>query len=95
MGSMKSILQKKKECWFCKTTENLELHHIYFGTANRQISDKNGFVVYLCHRHHTGSNLSVHLNRKMDMTLKVCCQSKFEEKHTREEFRKIIGKSYL
>lgn len=92
---MKSILQKDKECWFCGRTDELELHHVYPGVANRPISDKNGFTVYLCHRHHTGSNLSVHLNRKMDLTLKCCCQSKFEETHTREEFRKLIGKSYL
>lgn len=92
---MKSILQKDKECWFCGRTDGLELHHIYPGTANRQVSDKNGFTVYLCRRHHTGSNQSVHLNRNMGLTLKCACQSKYEEKHTREEFIKLIGKSYL
>lgn len=91
---MKSILQEEKECWFCGKTNELHLHHIY-GNANRNISDKNGFVVYLCLRHHTGSKQSVHLNKNMDLTLKCCCQSKYEESHTREEFRDLIGKSYL
>lgn len=52
---MKSILQTNKECYVCKTTYNLHLHHICYGVANRKISDKNGFVVYLCQYHHEGT----------------------------------------
>lgn len=91
---MKSILQKEKECWFCGRTDGLELHHVY-GGPNRTVSDRNGFTVWLCRRHHTGSNQSVHMNSKMSLTVKCCCQSEYEKTHTREEFRKLIGKSYL
>ena len=96
---MKSIIQKNKECWYCKTTYNLENHHIYFG-PNRKVSDKNGFVVWLCNYHHTGSlcgisKYSVHFNRKMNLKLKQICQSKYEENHTRDDFIRLIGRSYL
>jgi hypothetical protein len=91
---MKSIIQKEKECYFCKTTENLHLHHIFFG-ANRAISDKNGFTVYLCAYHHNMSNESVHMNRELDLLLKKYTQMRYERKHTRDEFIKLIGKSYI
>lgn len=91
---MKSIIQKERECFFCKTTNNLHLHHIFFG-PNRNISDKNGLTVYLCAYHHNISNESVHMNRELDLNLKKYAQLRYEKKHTREEFIKLIGKSYL
>lgn len=95
---MKSIIQDKKECWFCKNNR-VEEHHIYFG-PNRKISERNGFKVWLCNLEHTGSlsgitEYAVHFNREKDLQLKKLCQIKFEENHTREEFIKLIGKSYL
>lgn len=91
---MKSIISNKKECWFCGSSYNIHKHHIYFG-ANRKISEKNGFWVNLCAEHHNMSPQSVHLNREMDLTLKTFCQEVYEKTHTREEFRELIGKSYL
>lgn len=91
---MKSILQKEKECFFCHSTQNLELHHCIHGVANRKIADREKLVVYLCREHHTG-NHGVHHNRELDLQLIRLAQSKYEETHTREEFRQIFGKSYL
>lgn len=34
---MKSILQKEKECYLCGDNRLLESHHIFFGTANRNL----------------------------------------------------------
>lgn len=94
---MLSILSKEKECYFCQTTQNLQDHHIFYGTGKRPISEKYGFKVWLCAWHHTQSPLSVHLkpNRGNDLKLKMDCQKKYEENHTREEFIKLIGRSYL
>jgi hypothetical protein len=91
----KSILTDEKVCWFCLSTRDIHLHHIYPGTANRKISDKHGFTVYLCAKHHNMSDNSVHFNREMDLNLKKACQLKFEQTHSREEFIKLIGRSYL
>lgn len=93
---MKSIIQKTKQCWFCKTGHGLHLHHI-FGGANRNASDSNGFTVYLCGYHHNlgGNGKCVHQCREMDLQLKQACQREFEKTHSREEFMSIIHKNYL
>lgn len=92
---MDSIMQKEKRCFFCWTTRNLEMHHIFFGTANRKISEANGFKVWLCNHCHTGGTYSVHRNRERDFLLKQRCQIVYESKHSRAEFMKLIGRSYL
>ena len=92
---MNSILQSEKECYFCHTTFNLHCHHVFGGTANRKISEENGFKVWLCNEHHNTSNNSVHFNREMDLELKRLYQEEYEKSHTRSEFITLIGKSYL
>ena len=39
---MNSVLQSEKECFVCGTNLNLHSHHIFFGTANRKLSEKYG-----------------------------------------------------
>jgi len=90
---MKSIIQDNKECYFCHKIEGIALHHCFPG-RNRKASDKYGFVVYLCHNHHVG-NEGVHRDNQSLSIFKRLCQAKFEQTHTRKEFIKIIGKSYL
>ena len=93
---MKSILQNKKESYISGNTYNLEEHHIFFGTANRKVSEKNGLKVWLTSEEHRGT-YGVHgkLGRDLDIRLKQDAQKKYEETHTREEFIKLIGKRYL
>lgn len=91
----KSIVQSKRECLICGDINNLELHHIIYGTANRKLSDKFGLTCYLCHYHHTGGD-GIHFNKEMDLKLKKHAQKKFEEQvGTREQFIKIFGRNYL
>lgn len=91
----KSIISNEKECYVCRYTRCVEQHHIFFGTANRKISDKDGCWVYLCQRHHT-SFIGVHNNRDLDLQLKRICQQKWEEINgDREQFIKRYGRSYL
>lgn len=93
---MESIIQKEKECFVCKTTYNLHRHHIFFGTGNRKPSDKYGMTVWLCARHHNMSNAGIHFNKELDLKVKKHAQSVFEAiLGTREDFRRIFGKSYL
>lgn len=89
---MKSIIQDSEECYFCKSERDLQTHHCIHGTANRKYADKYGLTVKLCPRCHT---LLHDRNRKMDLELIQLAQSKFEEDHTRDEFRIIFGKSWL
>lgn len=81
-----------KQCYYCGTTYNLHLHHIFEGNANRKVSDRNGFVVYLCMEHHRW----VHHNPTKAIKLKQDCERWYlEQGHTIEEFIKLIGKNFI
>lgn len=77
-------------------TIGLHDHHIYFGNARRKISEKYGFKVWLCFKHHEGT-FGVHGKNgyELDLYLKKVCQIKFEEHNSRNDFIKIIGRNYL
>lgn len=93
---MKSILTEDLEqCYLCGSTSWIEMHHIFSGSGNRKISDKNGFIVPLCHYCHNEPPKGVHHNRANRLKLMQECQAKFEETHTREEFVCLIGRNYL
>ncbi len=92
---MKSILQDKKECWETRDINNLHVHHIYYGTANRKVSDKHGFWVWLRADWHNMSDYGVHFNPEFDLYLKRICQRAYEETHSREDFIRLIGRDYL
>lgn len=90
----KSIIQDRKECFVCKTTYQLEEHHI-FRTPFRKSSEKYGLKVWLCHQHHQGNN-GVHGNNKaLDIHLKQLAQKTFEKKYGHEMFMKIFMRNYL
>lgn len=84
---------KFKKCAICSTEQNVELHHCYFG-KNRKVSDKHGFTVYLCAEHHRGQ-YSPHRDSGLDLYFKQVMQEEYEKLHSREEFIKLIGRSYL
>lgn len=99
---MESIIQKEKECFVCRmlfnlrTTRDLHSHHCIGGTANRKLSEKYGLKVWICAPHHNMSDFSVHFNKELDLKVKEYAQSVFEANlGTREDFRRIFGKSYL
>lgn len=90
----KSIMVKSLDwCYICGRPREA-IHHIFYGTGNRKISDKNGFVVPLCASCHTGQN-GVHFNRELDLELKRRCERKFLETHRLAEFMTLIGRNYL
>lgn len=92
----KSIIQDNHACYICGTTFNLNRHHIFNG-PNRRLSEEDGCVVYLCVYHHTGSADSVHLNKKIDLTLKARCEEAWLEEYgkTKEDFIRRYGRNYL
>ena len=98
-GSHKvSVLQgTERRCYITGRSDRLHKHHIYFGHVNRAISDKHGFWVWLIPELHNTSDDGIHKgNIELDRRLKEECQAAYEASgHTREEFRALIGKSYL
>ena len=85
-----SIIENTKECFICKNPR-VQQHHIYKGNKCRKIADQEGLWVWLCPEHHR----QVHLDRKLDVAFMRLGQRKFEETHTRDEFREKFIKSYL
>lgn len=94
---MKSIINYKKECYVCGTTNNLHLHHVMFG-RNRKKADEDGLTVYLCYEHHEGTN-GVHgkNGHELDYRLKRDAEVRWCEFYnkTPEQFMKRYGRNYL
>lgn len=91
----KSILQDDKSCYLCGSQNWLEEHHVFEGSANRKISEREGFKVYLCHYCHNEPPMGVHFNSKRSNFLKRMCQTEYERTHTRADFMRIIGRNYM
>ena len=90
----KSIMQEEKECYVTGRTKGLHKHHIY-GGPNRQISEKNGFYIWLIPTFHNLSDKGIHFDKAFDLNVKRACQREYEKTHSREEFMKLIGRNYL
>ena len=100
---MKSVIQKKKECFLCGCCtptgfyDGLEDHHVFFGTSNRKKSEKYGLKVWLCGETcHRNGRKAVHKNRETDLFIKTQAQAVYEELYgSRADFIREFGKSYL
>lgn len=97
-----SIIQTDKEhCFLCSmngSSDRLEEHHIFFGTAKKQISEKYGLTAYLCGgKCHRLGKKSVHKNAAVCRALQEYAQRKAMEHYgwTKDDFRKIMGKNYI
>lgn len=103
-----SIMQREKECILCRrqlemwnmpdlplAEEPLERHHVMHGTANRTKAEEWGLWVWLCHKHHTGSNEAVHMNREADMELIKMGQKAFESRYNHDLWMREFSKNYL
>ena len=92
----KSIMSNKYECYVCLYPYDLHRHHIFFGFANRKLSERDGCWCYLCAVHHNMSRVGVHFNRELDLKIKRECQEKWEETYgDRKKFIQRYGKSYI
>ena len=91
---MKSIIQEDTDYCFICGRYGAEVHHIFFGTANRKLSEKYGLTVGLCYNHHRG-NKGVHFNRKLDLELKQMAQRRFIEVYPEVDFLAVFGRNYL
>lgn len=75
---MKSIIQDEKNCFLCGSPY-AEEHHVFYGTANRKLSEQYGLKVWLCPTHHRHSKFGVHFNKKLDEELKAIAEKRFKE----------------
>lgn len=92
-----NLLQgREKVCFLTGRRDHLQKHHI-FGGPLRQMSDRNGFWVWLCAEWHNQETYSVHGRdgAALKEELKRKCQEKFLETWTMEDWMERVGKNYL
>lgn len=95
MAKTKSIIVECMDNCFVCGSPYVEVHHVFYGTAKRKLSDKYGLIVPLCEEHHRGQT-GVHFNRDLDLHLKKLAQEKFEALYgANTSFREVFGKNYL
>ena len=85
---MRSIIQSEKQCFICRNPHYVELHHIFYGTANRKLSDRYGLTVWLCPYHHRGS-AGAHFNPRLDAYLREVAELRFKEEYP-YDFRRLF-----
>ena len=85
------MLGSKDKCFICGKP-HVDRHHI-FGGRNRQMSEAQDCVVYLCRDHHREAH--DHPNTGLDLYLKRTMQKQFEMTSSREQFLKLFEKSYM
>ncbi len=92
-----SVFTEDMEHCYFTGTPNCHRHHIFYG-SRRQLSERYGFVIPVAAHLHEFAPGSIHdnPNKGLDLKLKQMAQAYFEEHYgTREEFRCILGKSWL
>lgn len=88
------VVDDLEHCLICGSPY-VHIHHVFFGTANRKISDRLGLIVPLCEVHHLGRN-GVHMDRQLDLLIKGMAQDAYEKKMgSREDFMRLFGRNYL
>lgn len=74
-------------CEYCgQYSKRLDPHEVY-GGSNRKRSIKCKFIKMICPKCHS--------NEEIINQLRIDTQKEFEKEHTKEEFIKLIGKSYI
>ena len=78
------------KCYICGSYQGIQVHHMLHGSM-RAKADKYGLTCPLCYMCHT----LLHDHGYKDKELQQEAQRIFEKDHTREEFIKEFGKSFL
>lgn len=76
----------------------IELHEVFFGTANRKLSIQDGLVIPLCKTfHHNGNLIGIHKDNDLNIKWKKIAQKRWQEYYgkTKEDFIKRYGISYI
>lgn len=92
---MKSIMQENDRCHLCRNAVGTEWHHVFPGTPNRRHSEEDGLKVLLCSCCHWKVHNDPQESGRLMLDLKREAQEAYELTHTREEFMKRYGRSWL
>lgn len=104
---MRSIMTDNlKQCYYCGTTENVELHHCIHGKIGRKLSTQYHLLVGLCEECHRGK-AGVHgkYGYEKDLKLKSEAQQAWQDRRIRkgrstpdtvlQEWLDVFGVDYI
>ena len=94
MATKSIITCDMEHCAVCQSSF-VEIHHIVFGTANRDLSDKFGLVVPLCEKHHRTGKNAVHRDRNADLFWTRLAERRFKEVWKEYDFLEVFGKDWI
>lgn len=91
------IIWDEKACYRCGITVNLHKHHIFYGSANRALSEKDGCYCTLCAKCHSAIHdpknvVDVEYKKWLMSTAQKKWQAHYQK--TKKEFIERYGKSY-
>ncbi len=84
-----------RRCYITGEHSNVHVHHI-FGAANKENSEKYGFLLPLRADWHDMADYGIHFSRKLDLKYKCKCQEYWLQHYgTEQEFIDTFGKWWL
>jgi predicted RNA-binding Zn-ribbon protein involved in translation (DUF1610 family) len=83
------------QCEICGRQCECARHHVFFGSANRKLSEKYNMVAWLCPDCHQYGPRAVHRCREADLILKQRYQRIFEAEHGSAVFMEVFKRNYL
>ena len=96
MKVRKSLLTSDmKTCYITGRKDNIHIHEVFYGNANRKKSIEYDCCVPLTAEYHNISNKGVHFNKALDLKLKKEMQVAFEKLHGHDKFMKVFNRNYL
>lgn len=70
------------------------MHHVFMGSS-RKNAEQDNYIIPLYYRHHMDSKDGIHFNKQLREEWQQIAQEHYERTHTRKEFIKRYGRSYL
>lgn len=88
------------QCHLCMqqgdySIKHTEEHHVMYGSGQRAISEREGLTVRLCVYHHRTGPAAVHNSEETRQKLCAEIQAKYEQTHSRKEYKEKFKKNYL
>ena len=91
---MASIIQNEQKCFKTGSVDNLHKHHIFSGSAKRELSEKYGLWIWLRADWHNMSDYGIHFDSNLDLKIKKMAQKCFEKTFPDLNFVEIFGEDY-
>jgi len=84
-----------KQCACCGSTNQISIHHVFYGSCQRNLSSKYECVEWLCYECHQSCRGIHGGNLELDLKLKRKHQLRLMETMSMEKFISIFRRNYV